>query len=188
MKTITPQLSLYDTLGMLVPGFVILWWFCPVDKCSSQFISDNWVWVTILCYMIGLIYHRIIESLMYCSGMRRNTCMLKKAWKKVWKGEFNQSSDIQEKYDIAYTRLAKYNCLFSIPVLEAQEIFLRNSILLIIGSMIKLAYDKVECMYIVLLFVLFLLTIICWIQSLHKIYFLVWDSDKCLDVVNKKEV
>lgn len=185
MKSLTSKLTLYDTLGLLVPGFVILWWICPAEKCCSQFVSYNWAWVTILSYTIGLIYHRIIECFMHISGMRRNTYMLRNAWRRARKDE-DFPLNFQREYDLAYTRLAKHNCLFSIPVLEAQEIFLRNSILLIIGSMIKLAYDKAENLYIVLLFALFLLTIIFWFQSLHKIYYAVWDSDKCLDAVNKE--
>ena len=187
MKDLTSKLTMYDTLGMIVPGFVILWLFCSAETYRTQFVSDNAAWITILSYIIGLIYHRIVECIMRVSGMRRNTSMLRNAWRKV-RGDEGFPVDFQREYDLAYTRITKHNCLFSIPVLEAQEIFLRNSILLIIGSMIKLAYGMAECLYIVLLFVLFLLTIIFWLQSLQKIYYTVWDSDKCLDAVNKKEV
>ena len=192
MNNITSKLTLYDTFGMIVPGFVILWWWCPAEQCCFQLVNDNWPWVIILSYLIGLIYHRIIECFMHASGMRRNECMLKKTRKKIWekwekenKVE-DKSSNIQKMYDITYTKLAKHNCLFSIPVIEAQEVFLRNSILLILGSMIKLCYEKVDCLYIVLLLVLFLLAIIFWIQSLHKIYMLVWDSEMCLDKINEE--
>lgn len=181
---ISSKLTLYDTLGMLIPGFVILWWFqfFQIDIASWE----NVLLIPILSYLVGLIYHRVIECLMVASCMRRNTCMLKKTWKKTNDNKEIPKS-IQEEYDKAYTKIAKENCLFSIPVLEAQEIFMRNSFVLIIGSIIKLCIDGVEFLYIVLLFVLFLLTIIFWIQSLYKVYGAVWESEKYLDTIKRDE-
>ena len=120
------------------------------------------------------------------SKMRRNPYMLKSTWKRTYKDNVIPS-DIQGEYDTAYTKITRENCLFSVPVLEAQEAFLRNSILLIFGSVIKLSIEKVDCFYIVLLFVLFILTTIIWIQSLHKVFVMVWGSEKYLEIVKKKE-
>lgn len=181
---ITSKLTLYDTLGILVPGFFILWWFSFFQIDTKPW--ENVIMITVLSYLIGLIYHRIIECLMVVSKMRRNLNMLKNTWKRVYKDN-ETPSDIQGKYDTAYTKIARENCLFSVPILEAQETFLRNSILLIFGSVIKLCIEKVDCLYIVLLFALFILTTIIWIQSLHKVFVIVWESEKYLEIVKKKE-
>ena len=50
------KLSLYDFLTMLVCGFMILALFVPLPSEEHQ-----WIILIILSYLIGLVYHRMLE-------------------------------------------------------------------------------------------------------------------------------
>jgi len=52
------KLSLYDFLTMLVCGFMILALFMPLPSEEYQ-----WIIFIILSYLIGLVYHRILECI-----------------------------------------------------------------------------------------------------------------------------
>lgn len=177
---ISSKLTLYDTLGILVPGFIVLWWFDFFGITSNvQLETTSWMFVVILSYAIGLIYHRILECIMKCIGMRRNPHMMESQWKKVKKTS-EVPDNIQKLYDAAYIRITKEGCLLSIPVLEAQETFLRNALFILVGSIVKIAVEQNGCLSIVLLTILLVLCVIFWIQSLNKIYYMVWDTDQYL--------
>ena len=52
------KLTIYDFLTMMVPGALIMMLLEPVPEKGSSLI----IW-SILCYLVGLIYHCIIEYL-----------------------------------------------------------------------------------------------------------------------------
>ena len=105
--------------------------------------------------------------------------MMESQWKKVKKTS-EVPDNIQKLYDAAYIRITKEGCLLSIPVLEAQETFLRNALFILVGSIVKIAVEQNGCLSIVLLTILLVLCVIFWIQSLNKIYYMVWDTDQYL--------
>ena len=68
MKDFTSKLSLYDILTQLISGFLILAFFIPIPestiKCMCMEDSTetyHWIFVLIFSYLIGIIYHRLLE-------------------------------------------------------------------------------------------------------------------------------
>lgn len=64
----TSKLSLYDILTQLISGFLILALFIPIPesniKCMCMEDSTetyHWIFVLIFSYLIGIIYHRLLE-------------------------------------------------------------------------------------------------------------------------------
>ena len=65
---LTSKLSLYDVLTQLISGFLILALFIPIPestiKCMCMEDSTetyHWIFVIIFSYLIGIIYHRLLE-------------------------------------------------------------------------------------------------------------------------------
>lgn len=181
------QISLYDLLCMVVPGFVILW---LINFCGLQLNNTlECAFIIILSYPVGMVYHRLIELLFNCSKKCWEKCLLQKTWEmenqKAPEPSSKQFTEIGKKdYNAAYYKIAKHNCLMNIPVLEAQEAFLRNSIPLLLLSIIKVAccYCNMSwhCHVIILLAVLLVATVFAWCFTQRKIFCLVWEGDHYL--------
>ena len=69
---ISSKITLYDFMCMMVTGFLIL---CPFYNCMLQDTLGN-TFFLVLCYLIGIVYHRIIEYIM--SPLRTISCMIEK--------------------------------------------------------------------------------------------------------------
>jgi len=183
------KLSLYDFLAILIPGFVILWFFhffylnvdCPVTG----------ILIAILSYLTGLCYHKLMELVVKLLHLRRNKCMesyarkhfydkLKKENDQTPIPEINSDKSIDDEYVRAYYSIAKTGCLMNIPVLEAQETFLRNMIPLIFIEIIRMGCDTRNdnvCCISIFLGVILLLSVFVWFSITIKIYELVWEGD-----------
>lgn len=180
---IPSQITLYDLLCMIVPGFVILW---LLNFGGLQFdCSYEWPFVIILSYPIGMIYHRIIEHVFRCTKKYWGPCMMQAAWEeeagKIKTQEQKPSKkECQSVFYKAYYLIAKNDCLMNIPILEAQEAFLRDAFLLFVLSTIKVCCSYCEacwhCSMIVLLVSLSLATAFVWLWTQKKIYCLVWEG------------
>lgn len=203
------KLSLYDTLTMMLSGFLIL--FITGVFESRALMFEEWYIVTlclVACYIVGMIYHRILECLLrcFCSCPRDCKCHLfrsfcrndEKMIRKAYEGRVEENEDIKEKYYLAYYRLAKNGCLGNIPVLEAQEAFLRDMVLIVLLYTICVCFDNAMfrdilgeqsrwyCIVIIGIAVLFaILCIHSFVQ--RKIYELVWEGDKYLCRLDKNE-
>lgn len=183
------RLSLYDFLAILIPGFVILWFFdhfnlniaCPVTG----------ILIAVLSYLTGLCYHKLIELLVTITNVRRSKKMQEKAWKKFYNGigfEKEFPKNIDEAFVQSYYKIAKEGCLMNIPVLEAQETFLRNIIpLLLVSIPIILVkhktFDEKYCLCVLLL-LLFISSAFLWYKVSIKIYYLVWEGNHYLKKLN----
>lgn len=183
------KLSLYDFLAMLIPGFVILWFFNFFGINTDN--SANCFLLGVLSYIVGLCYHKVVEWLCRIAHIRRNECIQKKAWddfyqeiKEKTKKESNEIPEAPPKIDTyyvaAYYQIAKAGCLMNIPVLEVQETFLRNAFLLILGTICKITCCSITscpCCLVVLLVILFVFSIVSWCCIQKKIYYLVWEGN-----------
>lgn len=65
---LTSKLSLYDVLTQLISGFLILALFIPMPETTLKCIcmedsteTYHWIFVLIFSYLIGIIYHRLLE-------------------------------------------------------------------------------------------------------------------------------
>lgn len=54
---LTSKLSLYDVLTQLISGFLIIAMFIP----QTTSLQENFVVIIIFSYLIGIIYHRLLE-------------------------------------------------------------------------------------------------------------------------------
>lgn len=179
------KLSLYDFLTMLIPGFVILW-FLDFFGLDAKNIVNN-IFIGILSYLTGLCYHKLVEWICDITHIKRNECMQKKAWNEFYKKIGEKESrkipfpkNIDKYYVAAYYKIAKNGCLMNIPILEAQEAFLRNIFLLILVTICKIACCNITyypCCLVIFLFILLALSIVTWYCIQTKIYYLVWEGD-----------
>ena len=154
------QLSFYDLVCMLVPGFVILWivGFCGIDIQNAAPIQ--WFFVIVLSYSVGLLYHRLLEFIANKTHLSRCPNMLQLAWKKEYDENDNNKKNeekIEDVYIRAYYFIGSHNSLYNLPILEAQVAFLRNSVPIILFSIIKISCTlenpcKICALLIVLLF------------------------------------
>ena len=81
MKDFTSKLSLYDILTQLISGFLILALFIPMPESSQENVTESyqWIFLLIFSYLIGIIYHRLLEWIrnIFDKG-------LKKCYIKLW--------------------------------------------------------------------------------------------------------
>lgn len=190
---IPSQISLYDLLTMILPGFVILWiiGFCGLNPD----IPLECAFVIILSYPVGMIYHRIIETLFNRSKRIWEQRMLQDTWNnensKLIEGMEKRPREIRKNdYNKAYYRIAQANCLMNIPTLEAQETFLRNSFVLMLISAGKVCCcynnETWRCHVVILLLVLSITVVFIWCFTQRKIFSLVWEGDNYIQHLNSK--
>ena len=175
MNTEIPsKLSLYDILAMLIPGAFIICWV-DVIFCNQKIIdSFTSKWLTgmlfiAVCYLMGIIYCRLMEYLWrYIGKFINNPKRMKKSFdkkvevmnsKKVFENElfgelkrFKPSVDkeedgckIQDIYYEAYAFVAKNTYRKDVHILESQFAFLRNMLPLVFLFIVLIANKtKVE--------------------------------------------
>lgn len=177
------KVSVYDSLSMVATGYLLLLLFVP-----ELDLSEKTVLVFIACYVVGLVYHKIMERLL--KSLRNPMCLLKKSYQKVDK-EFDIKDTIapsEKDYYGAYYLLMKRQCLNSIPVLEGQEAFVRNIIPILVVYVLQLCccHSSLENLFgnlwgmgccpagVILLIVIALLVI--WYSLKLKIHKLVWEG------------
>lgn len=177
------KVTMYDFLSMVVSGFLILLLFTPMKGLSEESIL-----FFIACYIIGMIYHKIMEQLF--APFRNRKCFLKKGYDQMDK-KFSIREKIpfsEKEYVQGYYILMEKQCLNSIPVLEAQEAFTRNILPLlliyipvlccgnsVLGKTFTSAFGDECCLGGVLLFLVFGLLPV-WYSLRNKISYLVWEG------------
>ena len=203
---VTSKISMYDFFAILIPGFFIL---LLVYSCSTKNAYDADVYsiliVAVLSYLVGMVYHKLIECLFEKLGWRNNEDCIKKQLDKLNNKlgkcklifDFEGTTGIKVKYYEAYYFLMEKDCLNSIPVLEAQFVFLRNMIPLCVIYGIAICacntlacnvacFVGLPCCIIAFLFVLAIVLAFIAICIQKKIYYLVWDGFKFLKNQDKK--
>ena len=159
MKDFTSKLSLYDILTQLISGFLILALFIPMPESSQENVTESyqWIFLLIFSYLIGIIYHRLLEwirnifdkglkkcyiKLWFPTILRRNYYKaIEKANKKVYNVDENGSIEINkdeinadtEIYYKTYYSIMDKPAYNTIMFLEAQEAFLRNITLIVVA-------------------------------------------------------
>lgn len=181
------SLTMYDALTMLVSGF--LW--CSLLLAGEQEYSYQSVMFWLICYTVGLVYHRFLDFVSEnCKCLRNNPEWIKKAHDKVQEensGNLGTDSSKQAYY-AAYYHLVKNHSLGNIPVLEAQVAFIRDIVPVLIVYVIGAfgfefgIWKELEhssfTRYEIAAFLLFviLLLIVTRFVSQNKIYELVWEG------------
>lgn len=189
------SLTMYDALTVLVSGYLLSKLFLP----EMQDCSDHMVAFWIICYIIGLIYHRLFDVVAgKCKVLRNNPKWIKRAHCKVQKRfpRRLKKTPTQENYHDAYYGLMKNNCIGNIPVLEAQVAFCRDMIpiLCVYVFVINCCCDSkvsemMECLFgtcsgsCFLMLAIVLLALV-WYFTQMKIHKLVWEGS-CF--INDKE-
>ena len=178
----TSKLTLYDFFCILISGYLIILPFiineiCDVSKSLPFFI---------LAYLVGIVYHRIMEILLL--PLRNCYCMIKKGKEKAQKkynensGKTTSLSDVD--YYVAYYYLMRKNCLNVIPVLEAQVALIKTIYpLIIIYTIFLSAKCSIVCIdddsriFIVMILGLLVVTLPCiWYIIQLKVYEFVYEG------------
>lgn len=218
------KLSLYDFLTMFLSGSLWLFVLCPSGILTKECWSDSIIskYYGLICpiffivaYLLGMIWNKVVECLsgvikqkrcfqkfhiILSSFVRNNPELIREAEQRVLsqpdkKDIFtNSDNDKLRQYYFAYYYLQEKQSLGSIPLLEAQEAFIRNLIIplcafLFVGLCLKcrLPYDIFHSLadliparitLFVAVGIIIILVILMWLHhSIQmKIYELVWDG------------
>ena len=170
---LSQNISLYDLLGMFVAGLLILY---PFNNSQSSNPAECVIYF-VLCYLIGIVYHKIVEYI--TSPLRNVTCMVEKGRKESANNfQIKTGTPVSEKtvdYYEAYYLLIKWNCLNVIPILEAQIVFIRNIYPLILLYVFLLAANCITyqidlCTMMAFLSILVVSLPFIWYELQMKVY------------------
>ena len=177
---------------MMVPGALIMMLLEPVPEKGSSLI----IW-SILCYLVGLIYHCIIEYLWNKLYFRNNKKSIADAKKRFEEGNKENPQDYYKAYYYDLNR----QVLGNIFALEAQVAFIRNVIpLMIIYFIVMISGHECECcpayeilknifsslcvpIIIFPIIIISLCLVLCSRQQ--KIYRLIWEGEYFLKLNDK---
>lgn len=172
---IVSKLTLFDTLCMMVPGYMIL------SLMNGIFVLNGTIPFFIFCYIIGLVYHRIVEGMLSC--LRNMPCLIRKAKEQV-DNEVNVKlpEPTPDEYYKAYYYLMEKNFLGNIPVLESQVAFCKDIFFILLVMTVAGAYRCFDysglcentCNFVMILLISTLALLYIWYKSQMKIHYLVW--------------
>lgn len=189
------KLTMYDMLTILVAGFLLCSGICLYIRGN---IPGNDISFWVICYIVGLVYHRLLDAIFEKCKLRNKQEWIEKAHSEVQEenpGKLSPDSSKQAYY-VAYYHLVKNNSLGNIPVLEAQVALLRN-LVLILSAYNMIACYRGFCIYETMNYVflrwgcgivisLIIPGVLCyvWYFTQMKIHKLVWEGS-CF--INDKE-
>ena len=140
----TSKLTLYDFFCILISGYLIILPFIINDICDVSISLPFFI----LAYLVGIVYHRIMEILLL--PLRNCHCMIKKGKERAQKNYKEYSEKTTQFPDVdyyeAYYYLMRKNCLNVIPVLDAQVALIKTIYpLLIIYTIYLSANCSITC-------------------------------------------
>ena len=173
---IIPKLTFYDSLCMMVCGYIIL---CIMMGTLNP--NGN-VLFYVFCYLVGLVYHRLLEMMTPC--LRNIPCMIKQGRESVKEGTSVLPPATRVNYNKAYYLLMDKQCLNNIPILEAQAAFCKDMFLLLLSLLVGVLSSHFEGdgmefgFYPTSLFLLALIIalVFVWYYTQMKIHHLVWEG------------
>jgi len=149
MVSAKTSITFYDFLNKIVTGFLLLLIINNPDKLKPDVsnIMDSsfkdyevisYFLLLIVSYIVGMVFSFIVDAITI--DLRNNPSLIKEAWLNANNKEeddFNNAYGLDSKrllsdYLQAYYKLMKNGMLNSIPILEPQEKFVRQLIVLII--------------------------------------------------------
>ncbi len=193
---LSSKVTLYDFLSMVIPGFLLLilfsLWFNINTINEINEIYDA-ILLSIISYIVGLVYHKTVEYLFNRMNLRNNEKDLEESAKRFYndykkcskKSKFQHDKHSIQKYYEAYYKLMKENMLNNIPILEAQVAFIRNILPITLLYSFTVRFFRINfyinycgLSLLLLLTVLVLVAVFFSVQS--KIYYLVWEGNEYL--------
>jgi len=205
MNDAISKTTLYDMLTMVIPGFLLLMLFplcCPCWLTNFQNGTSIFM-LFIACYIVGLIYHKAIESLFNKLNFRNNTKQIEKMYNKFCcdfkkDGEIipKEKEKIQNKHQYykAYYRLMNNNMLNNIPTLEAHVAFIRNLMPVLLLYIVALCCCRCcifcinSCGLAIALLVVFVILMVLFFEIQDKIYYLVWEGEAYLEEIEQDKL
>lgn len=128
------KITLYDFLTMFVPGAIIQTFIVDIPSGGALLF-----W-SISCFIIGMIYHRFIEWVCNCLGLRNSPKALLAAWKD-FHNRLESTTETEKEYYRAYYYCFREKALGSVSILEAHQAFVRNILPLCIILLVLLCCD-----------------------------------------------
>ena len=178
----TSKITLYDFLCILISGYLIILPFIFNEVCD---INNSFPFF-ILAYLVGLVYHKIVE-LLY-SPLRNCQYMIAKGKYRAIRSFVNHCKTSISNQDVdyyeAYYYLMRKNCLYVIPVLEAQVALIKTVFPILILYIIYLSANcsiiKMEDdlrIFIVITLGILIVTLPCvWYIIQVKVYRFVFEG------------
>ena len=178
------KISSYDFLAIFCPGTFL---FLPIIDIN---IKSNWLYILLFFafYFAGLIFHNLSEVILKRIGVLKNGLLLKCTYQCVNKEHHvsKQSGDeIRQIYDNQYYGIMSSGILGNIPVLEAQEAFVRNFAIIAVVYLFGPYHDYLvnsfsicDCCAYCICSMIFPVSILLWLYIQKKVFFAVWDTYK----------
>jgi hypothetical protein len=194
---LSSKFTLYDLLAMFVQGFLLVMLFRICGCYQFEFFANevNSIYSIIVCYVIGMIYHKAIESLITEIGFRNNEKCIKKSAEKFYndyKKDGGNGDNFQfdkHSYYIAYYNLMKNGMLYNIPTLEAQVAFICRILPITLFYIIVLCCCENilpginNCTLAIFLLIIDIFLALLLIKIQNKIYYLVWEGNEYLNKI-----
>jgi hypothetical protein len=212
MNNMISRVTLYDMLAMVIPGFLILLFFYSVSmEYEAYEHTCNWVFIFIVfiaSYLTGLVWHKLMECLFKPLKFRNNEPCIEAAAKKFIEKYREDGGNAEQlpfqhknryEYYRSYYYLMKQGALNSIPVLEAQVVFIKNMLLIILFYSFALLCCEsriyqfvkevlsVPCLLAISLVSLLIVMLILLYNIQNRIYYLVWEGYTYLKETENKE-
>lgn len=182
-------MTFYDFLGKFGPG--TLFWLPLIHNESD--LPQSWVWciaAVIGFFLTGIILDSAVR--LVTRPLSLNKCMLTKSRKELYGKIITESlpptlqadpPDIKISYFKAYYRVQTGKLLGNVPVLEAQENFLKSIWFILLIYMSVIIFDKFPSAFTIpsaITFAIFFAIIaipFVWYKIQMKIYELIWDAE-----------
>lgn len=209
---LTSKLSLYDALGMMLPGCMWLWcgkiifsncsWSIVlqakniIDKWSCHY-GEAWNVVVFLAagYIVGLLAENVIGEFWRQFITNRPSWVTSVYKRKIAKEDYRNIQNAkgtteQEKYYYAYEYVRQYSNRYSIDIVETQVAMLRNTrwpASILVGLLVGKAATCC-CFGILAGLLIWFIMYGFALLRLQKVYEMVFDSYEFLiDVENSKK-
>ena len=164
----------------MISGFLILALFIPIQENGIA----QWIFVIIFSYLIGIIYHRLLELI------RKELDKYFKWKPKLWLGTIfirNYKKAIEQakednkkerkkndEYYTAYDSIIDKHSYSTLNILEAQEAFLRNTTWILLFYLFSYLGDDKNIIPFWLMLLLFVFIFLARYQTQKKVYEAVW--------------
>lgn len=187
------SVGLYDSLNIFSIGGLIL--FLITKKIPT---NENIFFFVIGAFLIGLIYHQLLESTL---GKILRNCryIQERSYAKVsqMNGCEPMPHNTKRSYIEAYYIVAQNNCLMNITILEAHIAFIRNIWIILFFYMTAICsscfslkmtdYSISQCNISVGITFLIVALPFVWYKLQSKVSYLVWEGAYFISKIQKDE-
>lgn len=199
MTNLITKSTLYDTLSMVIPGYLFLLClyvmfkdFSRLNEVDDNRLSSVVIYFT-LSYLVGMIIHWV-SKILFNRFLRNNDSAITKVKEEVAE-EIEKRRELhttkEEYYQAYYAVLGKSNT--AVPILEAHVSFIRSMVIVIVMAIITLLskggdsglLPMCDCCAILLLTLFEVVIVFMLFRKQNEIYRHVFEDEYYLSLQEK---